>query len=116
MSIRPVDLQVLIPRATDVSKSQQVADQQLTSQQQQFAEQWQQISASRQQKVQNTSKAKGGKIHSDTEKERQSFNKKQGEQQHSESFSGDKDTNTNNNSGVSLLVDPALGHVIDIKT
>lgn len=116
MSIRPVDLQILIPRATDVSKSQQIANQQLASQQQQFAEQWQQISASRQQKVQNTPQTEGGKIHSDTEKEQQSLNKKQGRQQHREKSSGDKDLDMNSNSGGVLLVDPALGHVIDIKT
>ncbi|MPM68940.1 hypothetical protein SDC9_115877 [bioreactor metagenome] len=113
VSIRPVDLQVIIPRATEVSKTQQASDQQLISQQQQFAEQWQQISARRQQKVQSTSKTEGGKVHGDDKKKK---NQKQGSQS-GEGF--DEQHSNDAKSSNNMLVqaaDPMRGHLIDIKT
>ncbi|MDD4602108.1 MAG: hypothetical protein PHQ46_13855, partial [Negativicutes bacterium] len=78
MSLRPVDLQIIIPRATDVGKTQQLADKNIMSQQEQSAEQWQQISASRQQKVQSTPPVEGNKVQKDKEKENQGKNAHQG--------------------------------------
>lgn len=116
MSIRPVDLQVIIPRATEVSKTQQSSDHQIISQQQQFAEQWQQISARRQQKVQSTSETEGAKVHRDKEKSNKNKDLKQGSQS-SEGFSEQHSNDAKSCNGVpTQAVDPMRGHLIDIKT
>jgi hypothetical protein len=116
VSIRPVDLQVIIPRATEVSKTQQSSNQQIISQQQQFAEQWQQIAASRQQKVQNTSKTEGGKVRRDREKKNQNKDLKQ----ESQSNEGLIEQNSNDPKSCTRMsvqaADPTRGHLIDIKT
>ena len=110
MSIRPVDLQVLIPHATDVGKSQHAADKSLITQQQQFGEQWQDISASRQQKVQNTAKVEGSKVRSDKEKNRGNDNHSSG------GFMAKKKQALNETCEQIDAIDPARGHLIDIKT
>ena len=113
VSIRPVDLQIIIPRATDVGKTQQSSDHLLMSQQQQIAEQWQQISASRQQKVQSASKTEGGKVHREKEKKNQNKDSKHGTHP-------DEEQNSNDTNSCSRLTvqatDPTRGHLIDIKT
>ncbi|SDF39582.1 hypothetical protein [Sporolituus thermophilus] len=62
MNIRPMDLQVLITRATEVSKAQEITDHQPTLQQQIFGQQWQQVMANRQHQVQGAAKNEGAKI------------------------------------------------------
>lgn len=110
MNIRSVDLQVLIPRATDVSKTQQIADHQSSLQQQQFAEQWQQISAKRQQQVQSTAKSEGGKV----QNEKKEQGKQKGHKHHQQDELLDiTDDETANHAS---LEDPVRGHTIDIKT
>lgn len=112
MSIRPVDLQVLIPHATDVGKAQHVADKSLTTQQQQFAEQWQEISANRQQTVQNAPKVEGSKVRSD--KQKQEKEKDHGNQT-SDSFMAKEEQTAKKGCGQLDGLDPARGHLIDIK-
>ena len=70
MNIRSIDLQVLIPRATDASRVQQQQNQQPIVQQQQAAEQQQQLAANRQHQVQALVKSEGKKIDGDNEKEK----------------------------------------------
>lgn len=62
VNIRPIDLQVLIPQATEVSKTQHTANQHNSAQQQDFASQWQQIAQNRQRQVQNINQPDGGKV------------------------------------------------------
>lgn len=114
MSIRPVDLQVLIPRATEVSRNQQAVEQQLNAQQQYFAQQWQQISASRQQKVQNTPKTLGGKVHCEKEDSKQKQSMNQRRRQLGENVCEHDDEL--NDSNREEPQDPIKGHLIDIKT
>lgn len=56
MSINPIELQVLIPKATEVGKAQNLANRQETLQQQHVAAQWNDISTNRQHQVQSTAK------------------------------------------------------------
>ncbi|CUH96116.1 hypothetical protein P22_2204 [Propionispora sp. 2/2-37] len=107
MNIRSIDLQVLIPRATEVAKTQNTFDQQNTVNQQQSAEQWQKISADRQHQVQNTPKNEGGKI-----KER-GESPSQHQQQHAQSHSAHAEQEEDE--GIKSE-DPVRGHTIDIRT
>lgn len=109
MNVGSLDLQVLIPRSTDVSKVQQNADQQPAMQQQQFAAEWQQISAQRQQQIQNSSKSEGSKIKAD-ERERRQQAKGEHEDSHSQKRQSDPDCPEEHAS------DPFLGNKVDIKT
>lgn len=110
MNIRPVDLQVLIPRATEVGKSQQVIDHQSSLQQQQFAEQWQQISTKRQQQVQEAPKGEGGKIQNE---KKEQGKQKGGKHRQKNGVADLTDDEITNNAS---LDDPVRGHTIDIKT
>lgn len=102
MTIRSIDLQVLIPRVTEVSKVQQIADHQGALQQQQGAEQWQKLAATRQQQVQKSPQNAGGKVDPDADKERHQGDNKKGSR-HREDEAEDSP-------------DPIRGHTIDIKT
>lgn len=112
MNIRPMDMQVLIPRATDVAKSQQINDQQSMLQQQQFAAEWQKIADDRQTQVQNSSKTEGEKVKPKEERE---------SHKHQEQA---KDENQDRQAAPETLEcavnhastdDPLRGHRIDIK-
>ena len=70
MSIRSIDLQVLIPRSADASKMQHQQDQLAASQQQQIAGQFQQLTLNRRHQVQGTIKSEAKKVNSQDEKER----------------------------------------------
>lgn len=110
MTIRSVDLQMLIPNAVEVGKTQHRTDQQNTAQQQQFAEQWQKISADRQKQVQATPKSEGGKVRSEKDGRQQSA---QGE---GSMDSKDKKETTHPEEGAPAAQDPVRGHHVDIKT
>lgn len=106
MNIRSIDLQVLIPRATEVSKVQQTIDHQSALSQQQTATQMQQISAARQQQVQRRPEGTGGKVEPDAEdggRQRQGSDRRKGGQKRAETDPDDSP-------------DPLRGHNIDIKT
>lgn len=108
LTIRPVDLQVLIPRVTEVSKAQHVATHQETLQQQQFADKWQQISANRQQQVQSTGKSESSKVGRENHPKEQQGKKEQ--QQHPvKTNDADMENHASNE-------DPVRGNLIDIKT
>jgi len=114
MSIRPIDLQVLIPRAGDVGRVQQIADHQTLLQQQQFAEQWQQINEHRQHQIQSTPKSVGGKVHGEKQSEGNP-GKGRGdsrEQAHTTDSADEGGTDGNHSS----VCDPVRGHIVDIKT
>ena len=77
MNIRPIDLQVLIPRATDVAKISAVADQHATTQQQQLATQFQQLANERQQQVEASAHGEhSGKINTENLDQEQEKRKK----------------------------------------
>lgn len=105
MSVRSIDLQVLIPRATEVSRVQQASNHQAELAQQQSAAQWQQLAAARQQQVQHAPQSAGGKVEPDA-KEGQGRREdgkrdRRREQAEAEAIEG---------------ADPVRGHMIDIKT
>ncbi|MBP2642449.1 MAG: hypothetical protein H6Q67_336 [Firmicutes bacterium] len=108
MSLRSIDLQVIIPRATEVSKVQQISDQQNALKQQENAEVWRKISAERQLAVQNTQKNVGGRI---TEKNGEQSSKKR-----EQSMAGNQKEKHPTHEEQQENVDPLRGHHIDIKT
>lgn len=111
MSINPIELQVLIPKSTEVGKAQQVLNRQDTLQQQHVAEQWKDISTNRQQQVQSTAKNEGGKV--GREKQAKEQNHSQNEQQRRDKKHNNADVDTINRASKD---DPIRGHLIDIKT
>lgn len=112
MNIRSIDLQVLIPQATEVSKTQHTANQQSAAQQQQFAAQWQRIAENRQQQVQVVNQSEGKRI----KEQKESPNKQSSQEQESEQKQQDRQDNATNHAVTSTHADPIRGHVIDIKT
>lgn len=113
MNIRPIDLQVLIPQATEAGKTQHTTNQQAAMQQQEFAALWQRISAERQQQVQNPEKSEGGKV----TREKQPPEKR--EQRQGQPKDSEADPEPNNKPAKmagSQFADPVRGHTIDIKT
>ena len=113
MNIRPIDLQVLIPQANEVGKTQHIANQHNSAQQQDFASQWQQISQTRQRQVQTINHADGGKVA--RKQDQQQKRRKQDES------SEQRRKNENHDSSAKCSpqqVQPAcgLGSTIDIKT
>lgn len=107
MTIRAIDLQVLIPRSTEVSKVQQVSAHQTALQQQQHAEEWRHIAANRQQQVQRTNQNAGGKVEPDAER---------GSSGRHEAGGDEKRHPDSRSEPAEAAADPALGHTIDIKT
>ncbi len=111
MNVRPIDLQVLIPQTSEVGKTQHVANQQTALDQQVFAEQWKQISAERQQQVQNLLKSEGGKVSSQSSLPDKQKSKKR----------ATKSNNANKSENLQSCEaqtheDPVRGLIIDIKT
>lgn len=110
LTIRPVDLQIVIPRVTEVGKTQHTTDHQDTLQQQQFEGKWQQISTKRQQQVQSTTKSEDGKVGEKHAKEQNhSSNNKKQEQNAPEKNDTEQSNHPSNK-------DPVRGKLIDIKT
>ncbi len=71
MSIRPVDMQVILPHVTDVGKVQAVQNDQAATSQQLFAEKLQREAQMKQEQVQESKRAEFGKVTRDKEKEQQ---------------------------------------------
>lgn len=102
---------MLIPRVTEVSKTQHITDHQDVLQQQQFEGQWQQISEKRQQQVQGTTKSEEDKVAREKHSKEQSNSKNKKKDQdvkHSNS-NADMVNHASNE-------DPVRGNIIDIKT
>ncbi len=109
MTIRPVDLQVIIPRVTEVGKSQHIGNHQETLQQQQFADKWQHISTNRQKQVQNAEKSDSTKIKQENHPKEGQHGKKEEHQRNTKSQDADMENHASNE-------DPVRGNLIDIKT
>lgn len=109
MTINSIDLQVLIPRATEVGKSQQVINQQDTLQQQEFAGQWKGIADNRQHQVQGTPKNEGGKVGREKSAKEHTNSNEQKERGKKSNADADKVNRASSE-------DPIRGHIIDIKT
>ncbi len=116
MNIRPIDLQVLIPRTMDVAKTAAVSEQQPITQQQQLADQLKQSVAEQQRQVQTTlSSQHEGKVTTENLDREKQKKHQHGEERDRESSS---DTNPEpvDSKSLSSSVDPVRGHTIDIKT
>ena len=114
MYIRPMDLQVMIPRTIDAARVAAVTEQQTVTQQQQLAAQLKQAAAEKQQQVLATKQAEhDGKVSTEDlnkEKPQQRQHKKRDDQQQTD---GEKETSFKVHSEPQ---DPVRGHMIDIKT
>lgn len=107
MNIRPIDLQILIPQASEASKIQHTANQQNAALQHDFANQWQKISQDRQQQVQTVIQPEGGKI-----SEKQEQEKRQKERRRAQGPS----VKQQDQASQQIHADPLRGHTIDVKT
>lgn len=110
VTIRPIDLQVLIPRVTEVSKTQHTLNQQDILQQQQFEGKWEKISTKREHQVQGTEKSDASKVGERQPKEQ---NHSKDGKKHGDDKSGNGDTGKINHPSHD---DPVRGNLIDIKT
>ena len=110
MGIRPIDLQVLIPRSTEVSRIQQLYDQKNSLNEQQYAAEWRQISANRQQQVQRMAKSAGEKI--DEKKREQNPRKRH----HQETGQNNNHPESDGQVILSGSEAPLIGQHVDIKT
>ncbi|TWH48625.1 hypothetical protein [Sporomusa sp. KB1] len=116
MSIRAIDMQVIIPKATEVGAQQNNLAHQGTLQQQQFAEQMEKAAQVRQQQVQSVEKGQGGKVERDNKKE--NSNSKRGASDFNQNHNAvpqESLESENSEQGI-MPPDPVLGHIIDIKT
>jgi hypothetical protein len=113
MNIRPMDMQVLIPRATEVAKSQQSNEQQNTLQQQQFADKLEKLADNRQKQVQSSPKNEGGKVKAKTEQENQHKQKKEEESDQPKEVKAVENVEKTGNHP--SIEDPLRGHRVDIK-
>jgi len=113
MNIRPVDLQVLVPRTIDVAKMASVHDQQATIQQQDVSLRLKQSAQEQQRQVQTTlsSQHEGRVGLEDLEREKKKQRRRRNERQSTD----EPESEPEPGQGASLL-GAALGHRIDIKT
>ena len=113
MNIRPVDLQVLIPRTIDVAKMASVNDQQAAAQQQDVSSRLKQTAETQQRQVQNTlsSQHEGRVGLEDLERENGKQRRRRNGRQSAEPADSEPDTGQS-----AIAPDPVLGHRIDIKT
>lgn len=110
MSIRSIDMQVLIPRATEVQKQQNTLGQQSTLQQQQIAEQLQKTAEIRQHQVQDVEKSQSGRVNRDETAEERSASYYPRKEPAAKPVETEEEENPVSGR------DPVLGHIIDIKT
>jgi hypothetical protein len=102
MTIRPVDMQVLLPKVNEVSKVQQAQNNAEQTAKQQFAAQLQKEAALKESQVQGATKGEGLLINKDGSK-----NSHGG---HEHEASKDK-----NELAEEIIKDPKLGNKLDIK-
>lgn len=114
MNIRSIDLQVLIPHATEVSKTQHAVNQHSTAQQQDFANHWQQIAQNRQKQVQTLNQTDGGKVAREQEQQEKGRKKKDSQEQRREESIPEARSKANASQHVQS--NSILGNTIDIKT
>lgn len=113
MNIRPVDLQVLIPRTTDVAKTTAIQDHQMETNQQQIAEQFKQSANERQHQVETaTQGSHSGRVSTENlDQERRSGQEEAEKKQEQEAS-----TEKNEVLQQQIPPDPLRGRTIDIKT
>jgi hypothetical protein len=112
MNIRPVDLQILIPKSTEVGKTQAAMNQQSLLQQQYSAEKNQKLADQRLHQVQKTFGGEGGKIQRD-----ENFRDKQGGHQQDAYEQKHKPPEPDHLEQSKIVDKDGLrGQVIDIKT
>lgn len=105
MSLRPVDLQVLLPQVSEVNRNQPVQNQQGQTQQQQFAAQLQKQAEMQRQQIQESDKTEGSKI----DKEARDRHHGKGEE------GGENHKNTPEDDQKANVKDPSKGNLLDIK-
>ncbi len=111
MTIRPIDMQIILPYVTDVSKVQAVQNDQSHNAQQQFAEKLQKEAQNKKAKVQETKSGEFSKITRDKEREQQKnknsnkFSQQKEEQQHPKEQAKKRDG-----------LDPQIGKNLDISS
>lgn len=106
MTVRSIDMQVLIPRTTEVSRVQQITEQQTSLQQQQFALQLQIMVEHRRQYAQPLAKTDKPLIQREAPKhEHQSSSREQHQR-----------SPRQGETGAGSYDDPVRGHLIDIRT
>ena len=106
--ITPMDLQVLIPKATEVGRNQQINDQQLTNSQGIVTEDFKKMTQHKQKQVEDMNKSKGNVI-----KDGQERNKNK---QQSSSKGQLQEAEENEVDTVKFAVDSNRGKHIDIRT
>ena len=116
MSIRAIDMKVMIPKATEVGTQQNNLAHQGTLQQQQFAEQMEKAAQVRQHQVQSSEKAQGGKVERDDKKENSNNKRGGSDLNQNHNVVSQKSLESENSEQGTMPPDPVLGHIIDIKT
>lgn len=114
MSIRSIDMQVLIPKATEVGKQQNNLTQQSTLQQQQFSEEMKKMVLVRQQQVQGMEKSQGSKVEREETKDK--HKKRSPNYAHNPDKLEKELPEQENTESTNIGKDPLRGHIIDIKT
>lgn len=107
MLIRPMDLQVLLPRAGEAARAQQTQEQQILQQPQAAGQQWQALSRVRQGQVQHSEAGEEAHIRQEQREQRERQQQEQGEagEQHGDA-----------SQTAVVPPDPLRGHHIDIRT
>ncbi len=108
MNIRSVDMQVLIPKATEVGKSQALLEHQSTLQQQYGAEKLQKTADHQLNQVQDTKKSEGGKVKREEARDKQRGSRQDRREQESREANGGEERQPDRNC--------QCGRFIDIKT
>lgn len=114
MSIRPIDLQVMMPHVTDIGKVQATQNQQMVTQQQQFAEQLQRQVEARQGQVEGTKKTEMPRVHREKSDARE--HSAGGRQQPDDQGSKRHESESQQAELHGVDFDPVRGHHIDIES
>ena len=117
MSIRPVDMQVTLPHATDVGKVQAVQNEQSSAAQQLFAEKLMKEAQERQGQVQGTQSTEFAKVNREKEKEEEERKKKKNKgAKEQKNFSEQKKDADKAKEQRKHSLDPVLGKNLDISS
>ena len=115
MSIRPVDLQVILPHATDAGKVQANQNTQSNTMQQVFAEKLQKEAQLKQNQVQESPKGEFGKVNRDKEKE-DSHSKKQKKEKEENSNMNLAEETYEKDLKTKRSLNPVIGNNLDISS
>ena len=117
MNIRPIDLQVMIPRSTDASKVAALNDRQPVTQQQQLAEQARQALNDRQRQVQTALPGSPeGKVSTEDLNQEKRQEHPEGESDPKHGKEGQQEDDAARKARNLTPPDPIRGNRIDIKT